>query len=116
MASAFELGRAADGLDMQANLLPERTAGERNDAADVLVGHEGIGKQKGFHLAHQALGFAKSLLGLAGIGQGEDGLKLGLNLAEELRNRFIFVLHVHTGLKCKVGAEAGPPRISIITN
>lgn len=84
---------------MLANLLPEIAAREGNHPADVLVGDEGIGKQQAFHLAHQALGLTDALASQALVGGLENALELALDLAEELRDRFVLILHFHVRLK-----------------
>ena len=83
---------------MLTSLLPKIAAGERNHPANVFVGDEGIGEKKLFHLAHEGFGADDALLGGALIGGLKDRLELRLNLAEELGDRFVLILHFHVRL------------------
>jgi hypothetical protein len=88
-------------LNVLASLVPELTAGEGNNAADVFIGNEGIRKEKLFHLAHQGFGRNDGPGGDGLIGSLEDRLKLALDFAEELGDRFVLILHFHARHKCK---------------
>lgn len=99
---------------MLANLLPELTARKGNDAADVLVGDEGIGEEESFHLAHEVFGIHDGLLSDRLVGSLKDGLELRLNLVEELGDRFILILHFHVRLSLQGKCRPCPPYHGII--